>query len=222
MMPSGRRFDWIVICVHSSKQPGQEYDGSDSGARPDEAVSWGKIKLDANPVKVSYHYQACFERGTGAGHTTLHFSKKALFTCCSGDFNKDQIVRGRDGRIAVVMTIHGRCVFSGNGSRGRVALYTYRPHPSHTHELFFPPSSCVQYLPRLPRDEPVVSVDSPCRPRYLHDNLLNGMPLDHDYSRTASTLVCFSRLQRRYQLVLGGIRHVLESKSATSRRTQLQ
>ena len=23
---------------------GQEYDGSDAGARPDEAVSWGKIK----------------------------------------------------------------------------------------------------------------------------------------------------------------------------------
>lgn len=31
---------------------GQEYDGSDSGARPDEAVSWGKIKIDATPVKV--------------------------------------------------------------------------------------------------------------------------------------------------------------------------
>lgn len=31
---------------------GQEYDGSDSGARPDEAVSWGKIKADAKAVKV--------------------------------------------------------------------------------------------------------------------------------------------------------------------------
>ncbi|MBN3324249.1 DHYS synthase, partial [Atractosteus spatula] len=31
---------------------GQEFDGSDSGARPDEAVSWGKIRLDAKPVKV--------------------------------------------------------------------------------------------------------------------------------------------------------------------------
>ncbi|KAM9843809.1 deoxyhypusine synthase [Aulostomus maculatus] len=31
---------------------GQEFDGSDSGARPDEAVSWGKIRGDANPVKV--------------------------------------------------------------------------------------------------------------------------------------------------------------------------
>jgi deoxyhypusine synthase len=31
---------------------GQEYDGSDSGARPDEAVSWGKIKPDGESVKV--------------------------------------------------------------------------------------------------------------------------------------------------------------------------
>ncbi|NWU42122.1 DHYS synthase, partial [Hylia prasina] len=30
----------------------QEFDGSDSGARPDEAVSWGKIRVDATPVKV--------------------------------------------------------------------------------------------------------------------------------------------------------------------------
>jgi len=31
---------------------GQEYDGSDSGARPDEAISWGKIKHTCKPVKV--------------------------------------------------------------------------------------------------------------------------------------------------------------------------
>ncbi|KAL1735983.1 DHS-like NAD/FAD-binding domain-containing protein [Schizophyllum commune] len=31
---------------------GQEFDGSDSGARPDEAVSWGKIKGGAETVKV--------------------------------------------------------------------------------------------------------------------------------------------------------------------------
>ncbi|PLW13852.1 hypothetical protein PCANC_16736 [Puccinia coronata f. sp. avenae] len=31
---------------------GQEFDGSDSGARPDEAVSWGKIKGDSESVKV--------------------------------------------------------------------------------------------------------------------------------------------------------------------------
>lgn len=31
---------------------GQEFDGSDAGARPDEAVSWGKIKAEARMVKV--------------------------------------------------------------------------------------------------------------------------------------------------------------------------
>jgi deoxyhypusine synthase len=30
-----------------------EYDGSDSGASPDEAVSWGKIRMSARPVKVT-------------------------------------------------------------------------------------------------------------------------------------------------------------------------
>ncbi|XP_051995595.1 deoxyhypusine synthase-like [Xyrauchen texanus] len=35
---------------------GQEFDGSDSGARPDEAVSWGKIRVDATPVKVYQYY----------------------------------------------------------------------------------------------------------------------------------------------------------------------
>ena len=32
----------------------QAFDGSDSGATPDEAVSWGKIRKDATPVKVSF------------------------------------------------------------------------------------------------------------------------------------------------------------------------
>lgn len=31
---------------------GQEFDGSDAGARPDEAISWGKIKAEAKQVKV--------------------------------------------------------------------------------------------------------------------------------------------------------------------------
>lgn len=34
----------------------QEFDGSDSGARPDEAVSWGKIKSSAKTVKVCIIY----------------------------------------------------------------------------------------------------------------------------------------------------------------------
>lgn len=32
---------------------GHEFDGSDSGASPDEAISWGKIRITAQPVKVS-------------------------------------------------------------------------------------------------------------------------------------------------------------------------
>ena len=41
-----------------------EFDGSDSGARPDETISWGKIKMHSNPVKVctkvtAHEYQFC-------------------------------------------------------------------------------------------------------------------------------------------------------------------
>ncbi|CAJ0626865.1 8437_t:CDS:2 [Entrophospora sp. SA101] len=35
---------------------GQEFDGSDAGARPDEAVSWGKISVDAEHVKMQQLY----------------------------------------------------------------------------------------------------------------------------------------------------------------------
>ena len=31
---------------------GHEFDGSDGGASPDEAISWGKIRINADPVKV--------------------------------------------------------------------------------------------------------------------------------------------------------------------------
>jgi len=31
---------------------GQEFDGSDAGARPDEAVSWGKIKVGCRAIKM--------------------------------------------------------------------------------------------------------------------------------------------------------------------------
>lgn len=39
--------DWAVYI-----NTGQEFDGSDAGARPDEAVLWGKIKAEARMVKV--------------------------------------------------------------------------------------------------------------------------------------------------------------------------
>jgi deoxyhypusine synthase len=47
--------DYAVFINTSS-----EFDGSDSGARPDEAVSWGKIKKDASPVKV-FRDSFCFK-----------------------------------------------------------------------------------------------------------------------------------------------------------------
>ncbi|KAF8192569.1 DHS-like NAD/FAD-binding domain-containing protein [Pholiota molesta] len=42
----------IVMSLHFLINTGQEFDGSDSGARPDEAVSWGKIRAGAEAVKV--------------------------------------------------------------------------------------------------------------------------------------------------------------------------
>jgi deoxyhypusine synthase len=35
-----------------------QFDGSDSGARPDEAVSWGKIRLNTKGVKVCAKHAA--------------------------------------------------------------------------------------------------------------------------------------------------------------------
>ena len=39
---------------------GQEFDGSDSGASPDEAISWGKIRITAKPVKVTVEATIAF------------------------------------------------------------------------------------------------------------------------------------------------------------------
>jgi deoxyhypusine synthase len=49
----------------------QEYDGSDSGARPDEAVSWGKIRLTSQPVKVVRHHKQQATTQTNRDHS-LH------------------------------------------------------------------------------------------------------------------------------------------------------
>ncbi|TPP62678.1 Homospermidine synthase [Fasciola gigantica] len=40
--------DYLVLV-----NTGQEFDGSDSGARPDEAISWGKVRCAAEPVKIT-------------------------------------------------------------------------------------------------------------------------------------------------------------------------
>lgn len=46
LMRNGADYAVLINTAH-------EFDGSDAGARPDEAVSWGKIKVDAESVKVS-------------------------------------------------------------------------------------------------------------------------------------------------------------------------
>lgn len=60
---------------------GQEFDGSDSGAAPDEAVSWGKIKSTAAPVKVH-------------GEATLLFPLLVAQT-----FAKEQLRRAAEGDV---------------------------------------------------------------------------------------------------------------------------
>jgi hypothetical protein len=72
----------------------QEFDGSDSGARPDEAVSWGKIKSSARTVKVFiYTYPSAY------CYCSPPFL--SMFMICSGIqfvdlFAKAHILSGRD------------------------------------------------------------------------------------------------------------------------------
>lgn len=49
-MPSCRNFAGLLTQLQNT---GQEFDGSDSGARPDEAVSWGKIRAGSESIKVN-------------------------------------------------------------------------------------------------------------------------------------------------------------------------
>ena len=74
------------FCVYVST--GQAFDGSDSGASPDEAVSWGKIKNWARPVKVHadaslafpFIVAKCFARrekdGSWAARGEVEFDKQ--------------------------------------------------------------------------------------------------------------------------------------------------
>nr|SVE88694.1 EOG090X07TT [Daphnia sinensis]SVE89318.1 EOG090X07TT [Daphnia sinensis]SVE89939.1 EOG090X07TT [Daphnia sinensis]SVE90567.1 EOG090X07TT [Daphnia sinensis]SVE91195.1 EOG090X07TT [Daphnia sinensis] len=51
-----------------------DFDGSDSGAKPDEAVSWGKIKKDATPVKVCADASLVFPILVAETFAKHHFS----------------------------------------------------------------------------------------------------------------------------------------------------
>ncbi|XP_011052268.1 PREDICTED: probable deoxyhypusine synthase isoform X1 [Acromyrmex echinatior] len=53
-----------------------EFDGSDSGARPEEAISWGKIRKDADPVKVCADATLIFPLLVGETFARYHHSGK--------------------------------------------------------------------------------------------------------------------------------------------------
>ncbi|GFU16194.1 probable deoxyhypusine synthase [Nephila pilipes] len=54
-----------------------EFDGSDSGARPDEAVSWGKIKKTATPVKVYAEASLVFPLIVGQTFASVFHAEKS-------------------------------------------------------------------------------------------------------------------------------------------------
>lgn len=53
-----------------------EFDGSDSGARPDEAVSWGKIRKDATPVKIYAEASLILPLLVAQTFAKRHFAKR--------------------------------------------------------------------------------------------------------------------------------------------------
>ncbi|CAE6449525.1 unnamed protein product [Rhizoctonia solani] len=56
---------------------GQEFDGSDAGARPDEAVSWGKIRADAESVKVFADATLVFPLLVAATYGKAHWEEQS-------------------------------------------------------------------------------------------------------------------------------------------------
>lgn len=55
---------------------GQEFDGSDAGAKPDEAVSWGKIRAGAEHVKVFADATLVFPLVVAETFAKAHFAGK--------------------------------------------------------------------------------------------------------------------------------------------------
>ncbi|XP_063239579.1 probable deoxyhypusine synthase [Bacillus rossius redtenbacheri] len=53
-----------------------EFDGSDSGARPDEAISWGKIRKESRPVKIYGEASLVFPLLVGETFAKYHHASK--------------------------------------------------------------------------------------------------------------------------------------------------
>jgi len=56
---------------------GQEFDGSDSGARPDEAISWGKIRAGSESVKIFADATLVFPLLVAATYAKAYWEEKA-------------------------------------------------------------------------------------------------------------------------------------------------
>ncbi|RLN39095.1 hypothetical protein C2845_PM01G28730 [Panicum miliaceum] len=73
----------------------QEFDGSDSGAQPDEAVSWGKIKGSAKPVKVHCDVSIAFPLLVAATFARKHESwmriEDGRSECLGGDSQLQEV-----------------------------------------------------------------------------------------------------------------------------------
>lgn len=73
--------DLTLLCLVSQRDgadyavyvnTAQEFDGCDSGASPDEAVSWGKIRADGKAVKVLWNTIQEFTNNVNISAVTYH------------------------------------------------------------------------------------------------------------------------------------------------------
>merc|ERR1712180_160550 len=69
LMRNGADFSVYLNTAH-------DFDGSDAGASPDEAISWGKIKASAKPVKVVADASITFPLIVAETFAKYHYNKK--------------------------------------------------------------------------------------------------------------------------------------------------
>ncbi|OAL50970.1 DS-domain-containing protein [Pyrenochaeta sp. DS3sAY3a] len=116
----------------------QEFDGSDAGARPDEAVSWGKIKLDGESVKVYAEATVVFPLIVAATHARACL---CFFSRSTSPDRPRSIALLRIGLPAFVLPSYARPL-RDNAAACRLAIELLQPHPhppqSPTHLLHAP------------------------------------------------------------------------------------
>lgn len=103
----------------------QEFDGSDSGARPDEAVSWGKIRADAKPVKARMPGRIPINQGSNCRVSWQQ----------SGRSSRQGRFQRHDPRGCHARQAHAGCVMSFAGGCASCLNYFLRDDGSHWNEL---------------------------------------------------------------------------------------